>query len=359
MVPEDAAVRKVRRRGKGGSEEDQQGDLPCSESFLSACGSELAAREIETIQVNVGLRCNQACLHCHVEASPTRSECMTPAVMQQVMDAAERVGCHLVDITGGAPEMHTDFRWFITSLRQRGIAVQVRTNLTILLDEGFQDFPELFRKLGVKLVASLPSYLEGNVRAQRGSGTYEKSIQVIKKLNSLGYGIEEGLPLDLVYNPAGPSLPPEQTELEAEYRRELHERFGIHFTNLLTITNMPIGRFFDRLSAEGKDEEYMNLLRKSFNPATVDQVMCRNQISVRWDGRVYDCDFNLALGLPAIGLETIGDPHPDAAAGRPILGRCGPPGNGAAARAVPTRRSGAESCPRRRRRPATRPFSRR
>jgi radical SAM/Cys-rich protein len=319
MVPEDAAVRKVRKKRMGGSVGCRPSDHPCGGSFLSSCGGELKAREMETIQVNVGLRCNQACLHCHVEASPTRAECMDPAVMQQVIDAAEHMGCSLVDITGGAPEMHTDFRWFISSLRERDLAVQVRTNLTILLEEGFQDIPELYRKLCVKLVASLPYYLEGTVRAQRGSGTYEKSIEVIKKLNSLGYGIEGGLPLELVYNPTGPSLPPDQAGLEAEYRRELSEKFGIHFTRLLTITNMPIGRFFDRLAAKGEDQEYMDLLRGSFNPATVDQLMCRNQINVRWDGLVFDCDFNLALGLPASGLGTIGDLHPDAVVGRSIV----------------------------------------
>jgi radical SAM/Cys-rich protein len=314
-VAEESGV----RNGRGAVVVDEKGDIPFYESFLSACGGELAAWEIETIQVNVGLRCNQACLHCHVESSPTRTECMEPAVMQQVVDAAERVGCRLVDITGGAPELHTDFRWFITSLRARGIGVQVRTNLTVLLEEGLRDIPELYRELGVHLVASLPCYLEEHVRAQRGKGTYEKSVQVIKELNSLGYGIEEELPLDLVYNPGGPSLPPEQSGLEADYRRELCERFGIHFTRLLTITNMPIGRFFDRLATEGKDEEYMNLLRESFNPATVDEVMCRRLISVRWDGRIYDCDFNLALDLPAIGLGHIGDLERDSVAGRRIV----------------------------------------
>ena len=314
-VAKESAV----RNGRDTQGRSRRGDLPFKKSFLSACGGELVAGEIETLQVNVGLRCNQACLHCHVGASPTRSECMPPEVMQQVIDAARRLECRFVDVTGGAPEMHSDFRWFITTLHDRGIAVQVRTNLTVLLEEDYQDIPKLYRQLGVRLVASLPSYLEKNVRAQRGSGTFKKSIQVIKMLNSLGYGVEDGLPLDLVYNPVGPSLPPEQADLEADYRRELQERFGIRFTNLLTITNMPIGRFFDRLAASGKAGEYMNLLRKSFNPATVDEVMCRSQINVGWDGRTYDCDFNLSLGLPATGLGRIGDLDPDAVVGRPIV----------------------------------------
>ncbi len=290
-----------------------------SRRFLSACGGELTAGQIETIQVNIGLECNQACLHCHLEASPARTECMDPRVMGAVIDAAERVGCRLVDITGGAPELHTDFRWLITSLHEKGISVKVRTNLTALLEDGLQDIPELYRAFGVHLVASLPCYLEENVRAQRGGGTYEKSIQVIEHLNSLGYGIEPELPLDLVYNPGGPSLPPEQGGLEEDYRRELFERFGIRFTRLLTITNMPIGRFFDRLTADGKDEEYMTLLSESFNPATVDQVMCRSLISVNWDGRVYDCDFNLALDLPAIGLGHVRDLERDSVVGRTIV----------------------------------------
>ncbi len=290
-----------------------------SRRFLSACGGELTAGEIGTIQVNVGLECNQACLHCHLEASPARTECMDPSVMSDVIDAAERLQCGLVDITGGAPELHPNFRWFISSLHERGISVQVRTNLTALLEEGLRDIPELYRDLGVQLVASLPCYLEENVRAQRGRGTYERSIQVIKQLNSLGYGIEPELPLDLVYNPGGPSLPPEQRGLEEAYRRELHERFGIRFTHLLTITNMPIGRFFDRLRADGKDEEYMTLLRESFNPTTVDHVMCRSLISVKWDGRIYDCDFNLALGLPVVGLGRIEDLDRDTVVGRTVV----------------------------------------
>ena len=307
------------KNGRGAVVVGEEGDVPFYEDFLSFCGGDLSAREIETIQVNIGLKCNQACLHCHVEASPKRTECMDPSVMGEVIKAAERVGCRLVDITGGAPELHTDFRWFITSLHEKDIAVQVRTNLTALLEDGLQDLPELYRDLGVHLVASLPCYLEENVRAQRGRGTYEKSIQVIKKLNSLGYGIESELPLDLVYNPGGPSLPPEQQALEEDYRRELFHRFGIHFTRLLTITNMPIGRFFDGLRADGKDEEYMTLLRESFNPTTVDHVMCRSLISVRWDGRIFDCDFNLALDLPAIGLGGIEEVDRDTMNDRPIV----------------------------------------
>lgn len=290
---------------KGAIAVQEVGDVAFYERVLFACGAELRARKIETLQVNLGLKCNQTCSHCHVEASPSRTECMDRRVMKEVIDAAERTRCRLVEITGGAPELHTNFRWFISTLHEKGIPIRVRTNLTVLLEEGLEDIPELLRDLGVQLVASLPCYLEENVRAQRGNGVYEKSIEAIKGLNSLGYGIEPGLPLDLVYNPGGAYLPPEQSALEEDYHRELEERFGISFTHLLTITNMPIGRFFEKLKADGGTEEYLSLLRESFNPATLDHLMCRNQISVNWDGTLYDCDFNLALDLPVVGRNRI------------------------------------------------------
>jgi radical SAM/Cys-rich protein len=243
---------------------------------------------------------------------------MEPKVMQDVIDAAVRTKCRLVEITGGAPELHTKFRWFITELHRQGVPVRLRTNLTVLLEKGLEDLPELFRDLGVQLIASLPCYLEEGVNAQRGQGVYEKSIDVIKKLNALGYGIEPHLSLDLVYNPGGPFLPPDQGSLEEDYRRELHKRFGISFTHLLTITNMPIGRFFEQLQETGEAEKYMTLLRDSFNPATVDKVMCRNQITINWDGAIYDCDFNLALDLPVVGQNHIETLDPAAVVGRAI-----------------------------------------
>ena len=298
-------VKSVVENGNNAVAVKGNGDVPFYEYVLLACGGELRARKIETMQVNLGLKCNQACAHCHVGASPTRTECMDPRIMDEVVDAAERTRCTLIDITGGAPEMHPKFRWFVSTLRKKNIHVQVRTNLTVLLEKGLEDIPELLRDLGIRLVASLPCYLEENVRAQRGKGVYEKSIEVIKRLNSLGYGIKPELPLNLVYNPGGAYLPPEQLVLEEDYRRELEKRFGIRFTHLLTITNMPIGRFFEKLKAEGQAEDYMTLLRESFNPATVDQVMCRNQITVNWDGTIYDCDFNLALDLPTVGRSRI------------------------------------------------------
>jgi radical SAM/Cys-rich protein len=298
------ADKLIAEHGKTAVAVEEEGDRSSYE-FALACGGALRAREVETIQVNVGLACNQSCRHCHVRASPTRTERMDPRVMREVIAAAERTRCSLVEITGGAPELHPEFRWFVSSLRQRRIPVRLRSNLTVLQQAGLEDVPELLRDLGVRLVASLPCYLEENVRAQRGKGTYEKSVEVIKRLNSLGYGVKPDLPLDLVYNPGGASLPPEQAELEETYHRELEERFGVRFTHLLTITNMPNGRFLDKLRAAGSGIEYMTLLRESFNPATIDNLMCRQQISVDWDGNVYDCDFNLALDLPILGCNRI------------------------------------------------------
>ncbi len=258
----------------------------------------LRSRTIEIMQVNLGLRCNQQCRHCHLEASPKRSERMEWSVMEWILRAVDRLGRPQVDLTGGAPELNPDFRRFVTALRERGCRVQVRTNLTVLLDPGMEDLPGFFRDSGVHLVASMPCYLEENVSFQRGIGVHKKSIAAIRRLNARGYGREPSLPLNLVYNPGGPFLPPPQNILEEDYRRELGSRFGIAFTRLLTITNMPLGRFRKELHRQNREEAYMRLLRESFNPETVPGLMCRHQIEVRWDGILYDCDFNLALGLP-------------------------------------------------------------
>jgi len=260
-------------------------------------GTGLYSLDIETIQVNVGLKCNQACVHCHVESSPQRTEMMEWPTMELIINLAGRIRARLVDITGGAPELNPHLRRFIRALREQGQTVQVRTNLTVLLLPEMETMPEFFRDHQVHLVASLPCYLEDNVRRQRGYGVYEKSIEAIKRLNALGYGHDPERPLDLVYNPVGPFLPPDQAKLEEDYRRELWSRFGIVFTRLLTITNMPIGRFLDDLRRQGKDQQYLNLLRQSFNPQTLEGLMCRHQINVDWDGRLYDCDFNLALRM--------------------------------------------------------------
>lgn len=253
---------------------------------------------IDTLQVNLGLQCNQQCNHCHVEASPQRTEMMNWTIMELILKAAGNVPRQLVDLTGGAPELNPYFRRFVSALRQQGHTVQVRTNLSVLLEPGMEGMPEFLRQHQVRLVASMPCYLEENVRAQRGVGTYERSVTVIKTLNGLGYGSDPELPLNLVYNPGGPFLPPPQSALEQDYRRELGERFGIRFTRLLTITNMPLGRFRKQLDREDQQENYLRLLRNSFNPQTISGLMCRHQLSVGWDGTLYDCDFNLTLGLP-------------------------------------------------------------
>jgi len=268
------------------------------EKVLNSTGKGLHSMGIETIQVNVGLRCNQCCTHCHVGASPKRTEAMDWGTMAKVVAIARKIACRQVDITGGAPELNPNLPRFITDLRQSDIGVQVRTNFTVLLEPGYEGFPEFFRDHQVQIVGSLPCYLEQNVDAQRGVGTYRKTIEAIKRLNALGYGRESQLPLNLVYNPLGPQLPPEQQSLEADYRRELRERFGIKFTHLLTLTNLPIGRFIRRLEKINQAQQYWGLLEKNFNPATLPGLMCRRQLSIRWDGTLYDCDFNLALDLP-------------------------------------------------------------
>jgi len=259
-------------------------------------GTGLHSLEIDTVQVNVGLRCNQGCRHCHVAASPGRTEMMEWSTMELVLEAAAAGECRRVDITGGAPELNPNFRRFVQALREKGPIVQVRTNLTALLEPGMETLPEWLGEHQVQIVASMPCYLEENVCAQRGERVYEKSVGVIKRLNALGYGSDPRLPLNLVYNPGGPFLPPEQSALEADYRRELGSRFGLTFSHLLTITNVPIGRFLAELRGQNQEQEYLRLLRESFNPDTVGGLMCRHQISVGWDGTLFDCDFNLALG---------------------------------------------------------------
>lgn len=257
----------------------------------------LHASDIETIQVNVGLRCNQECAHCHLRSSPRRTERMEWPTMKLILETARRVRGPLMDLTGGSPELHLHFRRFVEALRAEDHAVQVRTNLTVLLEPGMETMPEFLRDHEVQLVASMPCYLRENVRAQRGEGVYEKSMEAIRRLNALGYGSDVRLALNLVYNPGGPFLPPEQIGLEADYRRELGERFGITFSRLLTITNMPIGRFQTALRRQGQEHTYLQRLKEAFNPQTISGLMCRHQLSIGWDGTLYDCDFNLALGL--------------------------------------------------------------
>ena len=296
------------------------------DAIEESTGKPLRGASLETIQVNIGLTCNLACHHCHVESSPVKSEQMDWETIQDVLAAADRAGAKTIDITGGAPEMNPHFRAFVAEARRRGYEVIVRTNLTIMLVDGYGDLPEFFRGHGVHLIASLPCYMPDNVNKQRGVHVYEDSVEVIQRLNAVGYGDSEergergGLPLDLVYNPLGPGLPPDQAMLEEAYRRELHERFGIRFTRLIAITNMAIGRFRHDLKRDGQLVEYERLLRESFNSATVEGLMCRHQIHVSYDGTLHDCDFNYALGMTCHGglPQHIRDFDPDAFRRRPI-----------------------------------------
>ena len=280
-----------------------------------------AAETLQTIQVNIGLKCNLTCRHCHVNSSPQRKEEMDWPTMQRVLGIADELNIQTIDITGGAPEMNPHFERFITEIYEQGLSNIVRTNLTILLEPGYLHLIELYKKLHVHLVASLPCYTQENVDQQRGDGVYNESIETIKKLNAVGYGIDPDLPLNLVFNPGGPALPPDQATLEEDYHRELDDRFGIQFTHLHTITNVPIGRFKTDLRRDKQLDPYMDTLKQAFNPETIDPLMCRHQISVAWDGTLYDCDFNLALRMPATGAssQNIRDIDPASLASRKIV----------------------------------------
>jgi radical SAM/Cys-rich protein len=253
----------------------------------------------EILQVNVGKLCNLTCIHCHVNAGPKRKEIMTRDTVDRILDWLEPTTIGTVDITGGAPEMIPDFCYFVEQLRRlpRKLRIIDRCNLTILLDPGYEDLAEFLAAQQVDIVASMPCYSPENVNAQRGEGVFDTSIAALRKLNRLGYGWLAELPLDLVYNPVGASLPPPQEELEADYKRELATHFGIVFNKLYTITNLPIARFASFLRHNNMLDEYMQLLIDNFNPGTIEGLMCRNTISVGWRGEVYDCDFNQQLGM--------------------------------------------------------------
>ncbi|MBI2311739.1 MAG: arsenosugar biosynthesis radical SAM protein ArsS [Betaproteobacteria bacterium] len=256
-------------------------------------------RRLETLQVNLGYRCNQACLHCHVNASPNRKEMMSPAVLAEVVAFLDASRVATLDITGGAPEMHPQFRELVRAGRSRNLHVMDRCNLTILEEPGHEDLAEFLAREKVEVVASLPCYLEENVDRQRGKGTFRASIRALRRLNALGYGIPgSGLTLNLVYNPQGPTLPPPQEKLEADYRQRLSEGFGVAFNQLFTMANMPIKRFGSTLITRGQFVPYMTLLKGAHRDANLDGVMCRNLLSVDWEGYAYDCDFNQMLGLP-------------------------------------------------------------
>ena len=258
----------------------------------------LARRAVETVQANLGYVCNQACLHCHVNASPTRTESMSGETVDSLIAFIEKCGAKTVDLTGGAPELNPHFRRIVRWARNRGLRVIDRCNLTILSEPGQEDLADFLAALGVEVVASLPCYTAELVDRQRGEGVYQRSIGGIRRLNALGYGKPgSGLVLNLVYNPQGPSLPPPQPTLEADYKRVLGDTFGIVFNGLFTLANMPIQRFGSTLVTRGQFGDYMALLRSAHRDENLDAVMCRSLVSVDWQGFLYDCDFNQMLGL--------------------------------------------------------------
>ncbi len=288
--------------------------LPDGTSFDAALEAhalgELRAAGVLTLQVNLGKLCNQACRHCHVDAGPRRSEVMSPETVEQVVTAVRKHRLLSVDITGGAPELNPDFRRLVGECRAAGSHVIVRHNLTVQSVRGQEDLPAFFCSNRVEVAASLPYFLALQTDAQRGRGVFDRSIEALRRLNDAGYGREgTGLILDLVYNPAGAYLPPEQSGLERDFKRELKARHGLEFNRLYTITNMPISRFLDFLHRSGNYDRYMKRLVSSFNPGTVMGLMCRTLISVGWDGRLYDCDFNQMLDLP------LANGHPETIAG--------------------------------------------
>lgn len=262
-------------------------------------GHPLRARTVDILQVNLGYRCNMACKHCHVQAGPSRSESMAAATVEQVLRVLKMHTIAALDLTGGAPELHPEFRRLVREARGFGRRVIVRSNLTVAFERGMEDLMDFYAEVGVEVVASLPFYLSENVDRVRGAGTFEKSVQALRRLNELGYGTEgSSLLLNLVFNPQGAYLPPAQPDLEQEFKRALSVRFGITFNRLYTFANMPIGRFHEFLVRSGNQKKYLGKLMDAFNPETLDGVMCRQLISVDWQGRLYDCDFNQVAGLP-------------------------------------------------------------
>jgi radical SAM/Cys-rich protein len=258
---------------------------------------------LETLQVNLGYVCNLSCVHCHVNAGPQRTEIMSLEVIEQVLALLVASGVQTLDLTGGAPELNPHFRYLVREARRLGVRVIDRCNLTILFEPGQEDLASFLAEQEVEVVASLPCYLEDNVEEQRGKGVYDDSIRAIRQLNALGYGSDPALQLNLVYNPVGPVLPPPQSALEQDYRRELGARFGIRFNQLFTITNMPISRFGAVLLSQGHYVDYMALLRDNFSQDNLGTLMCRSLYSIDWRGYVYDCDFNQMLDLPVMASD--------------------------------------------------------
>lgn len=279
----------------------QEGELPTFAEKIGENGHfPLKPRKLEILQINVGYMCNQVCEHCHVDAGPDRKEIMTRETMQQCLDVIKKTGAHTLDLTGGAPEMNPDFRWFVEEASKAGISdFIVRSNLTIIrANKKYYDLPEFFKRYNIHVVSSMPHWTKGKTDKQRGDGVFDASIQALKMLNAVGYGLPgSSLKLDLVYNPSGAFLPGDQAGLQAHFKKALLEDFDIQFHDLFAITNLPISRFLDYLIASDNYEDYMYALVEAYNPAAVQNVMCTNTLSVSWDGWLYDCDFNQMLGL--------------------------------------------------------------
>jgi radical SAM/Cys-rich protein len=296
--------------------------IPEFDATLSAHGLELTRRAPRVLQLNTGKLCNLTCVHCHVNAGPQRKEIITRPTIDRILEWLEPTEIETIDLTGGTPEMIPDFRYLVERLRGMGRRVMDRCNLTILNESGYEWVADFHLANQVEIVASMPCYSPENVNAQRGEGVFDSSIRALQALNARGYGRDPALKLDLVYNPNGASLPPEQSELEADYKRELETHFGIVFDRLYAITNMPIARFTSYLKRQGSYTEYMQLLLESFNPASVEGLMCRDTISVDWEGGIYDCDFNQQMGLHHAAAEApmkVWDLDLDAWAVLPIL----------------------------------------
>ena len=277
------------------------GELPYFKDKIAAIDHfPLKPKKLEILQINVGYMCNQVCEHCHVDAGPDRKEIMTRETMEQCLKVIRNTGAHTLDLTGGAPEMNPNFRWFVEEAAKAGIQdFIVRSNLTIIrANKKYYDLPQFFKKHNVHVVSSMPHYTQGKTDKQRGDGVFAKSIKALQELNAVGYGMpNSSLRLDLVYNPSGAYLPANQAALEKDFKKALNEDFGIQFHNLFAITNLPISRFLDYLIASDNYEDYMYALVDAFNPAAVANVMCTNTLSVSWDGWLYDCDFNQMLDL--------------------------------------------------------------
>ena len=276
-------------------------------------------KALDTLQVNLGYKCNQTCQHCHVNAGPNRKEMMDFDTVESVLEVIRDRRITTLDLTGGAPEMNQHFRHLVRQARSLGARVMDRCNLTILFEPGHEDLAEFLAEQQVEIVASLPCYSQDNVDKQRGDGVFDKSIAALQKLNALGYGRDPRLQISLVYNPQGPSLPPSQQKLEADYKRELASHFGIVFDRLYVLANMPIQRFGSMLISKGRFADYMKLLRDNYSEGNLDSVMCRNLISVDWQGFLYDCDFNQMLNLP-MRVAGKGRPHLRDLLGREVTG---------------------------------------